>query len=213
MVTRPVATHEGPQRVLVFGSQAPSLDAAVLESLHSTIASTDGSKWLFTTVAELPQIWDNFVSQFPECGSGTNSQMLSQLVSWTKTGKLSTDLTALPSIILSPLVVVTHLAEYMSISSQIEPFFIEALGFCTGFLSAIAASLSQDQHQIESYGAIVIRLAMIIGGIVDLQEQTNEQGPSKCLAAAWNSSEARLALDSTLARFPEVRVSFTRRTT
>lgn len=73
-----------------------------------------------------------------------------------------------------------------------------------GFLSALAVSISKDEQDIERYGSTAIRLAMIIGGIVDAQEVLNSDGSSKSLATAWNSPKAESELKAILEQFPEV---------
>lgn len=67
-------------------------------------------------------------------------------------------------------------------------------------------SVSKESKDIERYGATAIRLAMIIGGIVDVQDVLDTQGPSKSLATAWNSPKAAEELKQILGRFTEVRI-------
>ena len=82
----------------------------------------------------------------------------------------------------------------------------ETLGFCTGLLGAIAVSSSATQAQFQHYGAVAIRLAMLIGALVDAQDKSEDlYGESKSFSAAWNSPECGAEMTRILERFPEVR--------
>lgn len=73
-----------------------------------------------------------------------------------------------------------------------------------GFLSALDVSIRKDRQQIETYGATATRLAMLMGGVVDAQDELDNQGPSKSFTTAWTSSEAAKQTSQILKRFPEV---------
>ncbi|KFA60271.1 hypothetical protein S40285_08417 [Stachybotrys chlorohalonatus IBT 40285] len=208
MITRPALPR---QRVLVFGSQALSLDASALYSLYTTLQSAPEYAWAIKTIQELPKIWSTFVEQFPQYNIASSAQSIDQVVEWSKTGTLNQTTTQLPNVILGPLVVTLHVSEYLELS-RVWAFheqlpksnYSEALGFCTGLLSALAVSLSEDAQQLEVNGAVAIRLSMVIGGIVDAREHMDYNGTSKSLATAWSSSEGGEAFEKILAGFPDV---------
>lgn len=209
-------THPGEgTRVLVFGPQALSYDAAAFNTLQSAVMQMGSNEWILDTIADLPQCWEAFVTQFPKFRVVKHARMLNDLKEWFKTGKLEHRLRHLPNIILSPLVVITQITEYMKYLNVDSPeskqqwhhpeeSTTEILGFCMGFLSALAVSVSKDRQQIETYGAMIIRLAMLIGGIVDARDDLDSQGPSKSFSTAWSSSEAAEEMKRILKRFPEV---------
>ncbi|KAK3324854.1 putative polyketide synthase [Apodospora peruviana] len=202
--------HASQQRVFVFGSQALSLDAAALQSLHVSVMRMRNNEWLLNTIASLPRCWESFVSRFPKYTLESGVSLLQRLDQWSKTGSLDLSV-PLPNILVSPLVVITHLVEYLEHVSNDDvgsgKQFLESLGFCTGILSAAAVSLSEDRNQLESYGSIAIRLAMVIGGVVDSQDVVDGTGPSKSLAIAWTSFESSKQLDKILAKYPEAYIS------
>lgn len=210
-VTRPC---EG-NRLLVFGPQTLSLDAAAFHTLQTTVMQMGSNAWVLDTIAELPHCWEAFVAEFPRYKIIQGAQLLTNLGEWFKTGKLDHESSHLPNIILSPLVIITHISEYMKYLDVASPesrqqwdhpgkSSTEILGFCMGFLSALAVSISKDRRQIETYGATAIRLAMLIGGVVDAQDELDNQGPSKSFTTAWTSSEAAKQMSQILKRFPEV---------
>jgi hypothetical protein len=198
------------RRLLVFGPQALSLNAAASRALQSTIMQISNKEWICNAIADLPSCWEAFVEEFPKYQVLQGAQTLTKLTKWLKTGNLEHQLPHLPNIILSPLVIITHITEYLkyldaaSPESRPQESSTEILGFCMGFLSALAVAISKDRREIEAYGATVIRLAMLIGGVVDAQGMLDSQGLSKSFATAWTSSEAAAEMDRILKGFPEV---------
>lgn len=196
------------KRLLVFGPQALSSHGAGFRGLQS---SAKQLQWIVDTIADLPSCWNELVGSFPKYNAIKGTSILQSLKEWINTGKFGDYETQnLPNIILSPLVIITHITEYKNYRDAIAPndsfqSSTETLGFCMGFLSALAVSISKDEQDIERYGSTAIRLAMIIGGIVDAQEVLNSHGSSKSVATAWNSLKAENELKAILKQFPEVR--------
>lgn len=200
-------SQEG-SRLLVFGPQALSANGDDFRALQSTVKQKH--KWIVDCIADLPKYWKHFVEAFPKYNVIPAEALLQNVQQWAQTGKLeSTQTNHLPNIILSPLVVITHITEYFkyldtTTSKPEQHSSTETLGFCMGFLSALAVSVSTDRRDIEKYGSTAIRLAMIIGGIVDAQDVLDTQGQSKSFATAWSSPKAGDELKRIVNRFPEV---------
>jgi len=198
------------KKLLVFGPQALSLDAAASSALQSTIMKIRNKEWICNAIADLPSCWETFVDEFPRYKVFPGAQTLTKLTEWLKTGNLEHQLPHLPNIILSPLVIISHITEYLNYldtasgKSQTQEPPTEILGFCMGFLSALAVAVSKNGSELETYGATAIRLAMLIGGVVDAQEMLDSQGPAKSFATAWNSPTAAAEMERILKGFPEV---------
>jgi hypothetical protein len=80
---------------------------------------------------------------------------------------------------------------------------VQTVGFCTGLSSAFAVASAKNQDEFEKYGAVAVRLAMLVGALVDAQEAWNMElgyGPSKSYATAWHNpkqgQELRRILDN-----------------
>ncbi|KAH8691966.1 putative polyketide synthase [Talaromyces proteolyticus] len=198
------------KRVLIFGPQALSSHGSGFRAVQGTAKQL---QWIVDTITSLPNYWSEFVERFPKYKVINGSKLLQCLIDWVQTGKLDfTDSEHLPNIILSPLVIITHITEYISYldstaSSTVLERSTETLGFCMGFISALAVSISRDRRDIESYGSTAIRLAMIIGGIVDTQDIVNTNGVSKSLATAWNTPTAGDELREIIKKYPEAYIS------
>jgi acyl transferase domain-containing protein/nucleoside-diphosphate-sugar epimerase/SAM-dependent methyltransferase/acyl carrier protein len=205
-------------KVLLFGPQALGLDAESASQLRQTVLSTPGLSWVLETITELPGHWESLAEAVPSLQPFPGAELLQDLANWLKTGHFSQASFPLPNVLLTPLVVVTHLAQYLKFLELIQPDSpecrdlhasfqrdAETLGLCSGLLSAAALSCSTDQVQLQHYGAVAVRLAMMVGALVDAQDvSVDGQGGSKSFSVAWNSPESGVQMTEILKTFPEV---------
>lgn len=108
---------------------------------------------------------------------------------------------------------ILHLTQYVELLERVKPDEssgiqdfrkdAETLGLCTGLLSAAAVSCSADRVELQHYGAVAVRLAMAIGGLVDALEMS--EGKSRSFSLAWSSPELVGKIDAILKSFPKVR--------
>jgi len=68
----------------------------------------------------------------------------------------------------------------------------------------LAVSSTSSVADFEKYGSVAIRLAALIGGVVDAQETISEHGESKSYATAWTSAEQAAVMRRILEKYPEV---------
>ncbi|KAK3367533.1 hypothetical protein B0H63DRAFT_535507 [Podospora didyma] len=209
-------TAAGGSALLLFGSQALSFDDAAFKKLRSSFWNTSNQEWVTEAVGSLPAVWADFVKAFPKYGAVVGDQIaLAHLIECFQTGEIppaetTTEKTRqLPNIVLSPLVVISQLVEYLRYLDTAESTDKPrgALGFCTGMLSAFAVASSKDTAELRENGTKAIRLAMIIGGMVDAQEVLDPSGNARALATAWGSAQVEAKLDGILERFPDSYVS------
>ena len=204
--------------VLLFGPQALTFDDDAFHQIRSTLRSSQKHAWILEIIAELPKWLSEIASACPHLQLGTETELLNDLISWFDTGRTSQDARLLPNIVLNPLVVIGQLLDYSRYlqlitteSSKDDNVFTssrhggETLGFCTGFLTALAVSSSLGQQQLQEYGAVAIRLGMLIGLVVDSLDRRPEVGTSASLATVWHSPESSEQLFKILEGFPEVR--------
>lgn len=207
--------------LLLFGPQALSANADTLNALRDNVSSSSESTWIAAALESLPGCWEAFLTAFPKyCVTQNASNLLSDLHRWFQAGsgslpsKGTSASTELPNIILSPLVVITHLSEYMRLldmketqqgEKRLDVLPPQVLGFCTGLLSASAVAVGgTDRAAVRKFGATAIRLAMIIGGIVDAQDILETSGPTKALAACWDTDAKEQEMSKILQSFPDV---------
>ncbi len=206
--------------VLLFGPQALSFNKQFEKVRHSLSREAGGQHWILDAVAELPRYWVALTERLPRIkGTVPGEKHLADLDLWLRRAPLEDDrqegLQHFPNLILTPLVVLTQLTQYwryLELSHQTnengaksdlqadllarqnnsEANKVQTLGFCTGLLSAFAVASARNQNEFEKYGAVAVRLAMLVGALIDAQETWNRElghGPSKSYATAWHNAE------------------------
>ena len=209
----------GGSTLFLFGPQALSFDEDAFRQLRLSVLKTEDHRWILDTIAELPTCLESITKGCHKLrtGSKSNLALLEDLQKWFTIGITTHAPFSLPNILLSPLVIITQLiqyAEYQKISrpslKKGEDLYdppthdAETLGFCTGLLSALAVSSSTDRESFENFGAVAIRLGMLVGMVVDAQNEAEESGPSRSLATIWHSVEERQKMSEILGNFSEV---------
>jgi len=211
-------SHPGGNTVLLFGPQALSFDEDAFQALRTKLLATKDHQWILDTITGFTKCLNLIAKDFPKL-MGTTRKQLENLNNWFKTGDISANDVVLPNTLLTPLVIITQLVQYTryldvshpEAANRGEDLYAlsksntETLGFCTGLLSALAVSSSNSKEQFQKYGAVALRLGLLIGMVVDAQETSSEAGQSKSLAVVWQSDEAGEEVTQILKKFPEVR--------
>lgn len=199
--------------VYLFGSQALSPTHDDVAKLRTTVNKTPDLRWILQIVEELPLVVKEYSSTTANSIPPRVLADVRLLRQFLASDMLATDLpTSLPNVILTPLVVIGHLIEYTLLvdatsTADVPPS--EAFGLCTGMLSAFAIAASKDQGSFVKYGAVALRLAVLIGAVVDASEGSDAAGPSRSFAAAWANITQEDILQI-VDNMPDVRLSITR---
>ena len=218
MVLSPSRLHEG-NLILIFESQTLDFNEASANRLRSILLETPTLQWIPETMKGLSQHWDSISKALPALQQFPGSKHLEGLNEWLRIGRFPEGSFHLPNILLTPLVVITHLAQYSAFLELFHPdptlrdnlqasfkYKTETLGLCTGLLSSAAVSSSANWAQLEAYGAVAIRMAMAIGALVDAKDtETDPEGKWKSVSVGWKSTEAGDEMVRVLKDFPEVR--------
>lgn len=204
--------------VLVFGSQALDFNETSASQLRSVLLGTPSLQWILHTIEELPQFWNMVSDNVPELEVSSGVEPLASLMFWLQSGSFPKGSFPLPNTILTPLVVISHLTQFLRFVELCQPdlarqdsfqeslkYKTETLGLCTGLLSSAAVSCSANQAQLQRYGAVAIRLAMVIGAMVDARDGDGETGGKwKSYSVGWNSAEVEVEAIKLLKNYPEV---------
>lgn len=185
-----------PQRIFVFGSQALSFSNTEFAWIRTALAADKELQWVIQVVDELPSLLYEFAASNPQYEA--SRPRLYELSKALKNAPDASDVVesfGLTNACLTPLVVIGQLIQYSKIrsSGNVKHSNVceETLGFCTGLLSAFAVASSRSWQDVATYGAVAIRLAMLVGAVVDVQESPKAAGPSRSLTVAWSNEETR----------------------
>ena len=220
MIATPSTNPDLGTTVLLFGPQALSFSQESLKTLRTVLTESEDYQWVLDTVGELPRHWNTIITKFPKLQEIPGEKLLQDLNTWIRSGVVEQATFQLPNILLTPLVVITQLTQFSrylllsvaNASNQAQDLHttfvernVETVGFCTGLLSASAVAKSSDQAAFRRNGAVAVRLAMLIGALVDAQDASDRlHGRSKSFAAAWTSPAMATELVRILDGFPEV---------
>ncbi|KAJ5893429.1 Polyketide synthase [Penicillium taxi] len=200
--------RETPSKtVLVFGPQALAFNQNSFHDLRAAITNSAALGWVPSALLELPDCFETVSKEFPHLTVVPGVRLLHALSEWFATGSLK-NLTIsphIPNTILTPITVLSQLAAYDRYIDLRESGGLkgshalantESAGFCTGLLAALAVSLSDNNAELAHNGATVLRLAMLIGAVVDAQESTH--GGSTSVSAVWRTPNGLEALERIL---------------
>lgn len=199
-----------PRAVLIFGSQPLDFTQETASQLRTAVLKNPALEWVPDVLAELQHRWDTVTTGIPELRAFPGDALLGDLDEWLRTGSFPQGPAAfpLPNILLTPLTVITHLLQYLSFknpSTISHDRNSETLGLCSGLLSAAAVSSAANDAQLRKYGAVAVRLAMMIGAVVDAQDRDADGQPVwASFSAAWSSTDSDHAISTVLPEFPDV---------
>ncbi|KAL5355203.1 hypothetical protein BJX96DRAFT_181164 [Aspergillus floccosus] len=205
-------------KAFLFGPQDLSFDTGSFKKLH---AQLQDHQWVIDVLVDLPKHWDSFAAGDPKLQHVNAGDFLESLKAWISKGEIPKDALPLPNVLLSPLVVIGQLVEYLAFIKAAFPALgknddmpslmfegIETLGLCTGTLSAFAVASSSNIEQIHQHGAVAVRLAMLAGAIVDAEElSSGPEGESVSFSVSWNSTKLGDSFAGLLETFSDAYVS------
>lgn len=212
-----MASHSERQ-VFLFGPQALTFDNTFFNKLYLHLHEASNNHWALDTVSDLSSIWGALVEIIPKLQHLDGERLLQELDQGLRTGKIPQSLFPLPNVLLSPLVVISHLTQYSAFLKAALPHLTddeelppsvtahtETLGLCTGILSAFVVGCSPSLAKLRDHGAVAVRLAMIAGALVDAEEASPESdGSAISFSVSWNGADHKTSVKEVLEQFPKV---------
>ncbi|KFY61069.1 hypothetical protein V497_03195 [Pseudogymnoascus sp. VKM F-4516 (FW-969)] len=211
--------------VFIFGSHTGGFTEQSMEKIVRPLMNGPHRSWMLATTAGLPSYLEALEERIPAIGQSiAGHKQLGDLDAWLRHGAaLWKDDEPLPNIIVSPLLVLTQIAQYWrylelqdaqtgetaaAVDAQARTLAssasrVEALGYCGGLLAALAVASAHDRAELERYSAVAVRLAMLLGAVADARERLDVargKGGALSLAMAWTGArqgeEVRQIIDS-----------------
>ncbi|KAH8704876.1 hypothetical protein BGW36DRAFT_421463 [Talaromyces proteolyticus] len=203
--------------VLIFGPQFLSFGDEH-KHLRLTLVAPPSRQWVLETASQLSNHWATIIKDYPLLENIPVVDLLSDLVCWLETGTFFPKLASLPNALLTPLVVMTQLSQYLQYIDLVSPGTqdphsvfspnLEAVGFCVGLLSASAVASSTNYTSFYENATKAVRLAMLIGGFVDAyNSNASGRDNAKSFSVGWNSPEIGSKVALIVNNFPEAYTS------
>lgn len=200
--------------VLMFGPLSLSCNPTQVARVRKAVVGNAHSAWILSIISQLPQVWKSISTALPSLHDDTGYIQVLDLAEAFRLGRPLETSYPLPNKVLVPLVVIYHLAQYIDFLGRtginVDETYKspgETIGFCTGLLSAFAVATSENKADFERYGAVAIRLSLLVGMVVDAREASSELNVSKSLRVGWNSTQSKEEMMSIIREHPNVRSS------
>jgi hypothetical protein len=205
----------GLKEMFVFGPQCLSFDQQAAHQLRSQLFGDSKLSWMLDALQDLRKYWSDLVLAIPLLEHLDGERLLERLAAWVESGHNDLLVWPLPNIILTPLVVVLHLVELETHIKQPSENHescahalngvSEVLGLCTGLLSSAAVACSSDGRQLTENGSVAIRLAMLIGAVVDAKDfSLPEPERATSISVLWTQTGGAKIMEEILHTTPPV---------
>lgn len=200
--------------LIVFGPQTELSSRDAIDQLRQELNQNPQLFHVLNAAKHGPELWKSLVDFDPTLKHIPGAKLLAELQEWVAGDG------PLPSHNFNtfrlPVTVLLEIAQYFRYLKQlnvVSPHRVllegvktgGVLGFCVGFLSAIAVATSEIEAEVAFTAAAVFRLAVIIGAYVD-NNQFGIQGTKVgCIAVRWKGDEVHEQdISSLISTFPRV---------
>jgi hypothetical protein len=192
-------------RIALFGPQKEEWTIAQLTDLQSALSQDTRLSNLRESLKTLPSLGPLLEGIY---GSGHGFPGIKKLQSLSEfaIGSVTLDPTRFSNTELAPLTVISQIAHWIQVQGNALDQCEAAQGFCIGFLSAVAISLSDNRAAFDRYVSNAVRLATCVGFIVDMENMPHMGSGDS--ATTWSvrckTQKDRAYLDMCLDNIPGV---------
>ncbi|KAL2826216.1 hypothetical protein BDW59DRAFT_161055 [Aspergillus cavernicola] len=189
---------------VLLGPKYPEIDLSA-QHIRRYISNHPGAKWLQDAVQDLPSVWQDILKIWPAAQKLSGEAQLRELSRFLRGGP-APNMTDPMNFLLAPTTVLRHLVDFHKLKEEKKDYEINDIqGFCVGFLAAIAACWEDDQTEFSKVVDTVLRLAVCIGAVVDLDELREQR--AKSIAVRWKSPHEYKLLAESLSRYSGAYIS------
>ena len=185
--------------LLCFGPQIQTLDAEYLSQVREVLVLEPRLRVFVTAIETLPDLWKLLVEKNSRLQGTSGFDSINQLLRWIEGKGIHLHQGGQNTLTL-PLTIIVQLTQYFyyldnDVDYPSQRAVLESVarrgiqGFCAGLLTAVAVACSQNEDDVNRFGAVALRLAFCIGAYVDLDSISNIKTAS--LAVRWRSQMGR----------------------
>jgi hypothetical protein len=192
------SSEQQPPVTVFFGPVYPELTESSLR-IQQYLCEKGSAGWLDDTLEGLPSVWEDIVRQWPALKKVSGESQLRQLTQYLRR-KSSLPVKDTLNFLLIPVTVLRHIMEFQKLKDERKDLEIrDVQGFCVGVLAAITACWEHDDAEFPKVVSMVLRLAVCIGALVDLDELNGP--PSQSMAVRWKTKCEHRQLGEVLERY------------
>jgi hypothetical protein len=202
--------------LVVCGPQSSFPTDEYLNSIQQNLLHNPSLEKFVSAIKDLPRVWQKLVELDPRLSKIPGLESVAAIYQWIQQGEFPPSSNKSLNVLLAPLTVVFQIAEYINfLDSNKEgithPLVLQTAltggfqGFCTGILAAAALSSAKDVDDINSLGAVTLRIAVCVGAFADLAglfaEPSNEVS---CVTARWRNDDGKKHVAEVLKEYSSV---------
>ncbi|KAJ5948644.1 hypothetical protein N7454_001951 [Penicillium verhagenii] len=193
----------GPAFIL-FGPQCSNFDESVAE-ISKALVGDSSVQFIGDILQELPSLWADIIEALQPLKQVSGNEHIVELVQ-NLHGKPSKPTAEPTNVSLTPVTVISQILEFIKLRNSNEAQkIVNTQGFCVGFLSAFVVACSKGDDEFQAVTATIIRLAVCIGTLVDLDELTH--GSYRSVAVRWKELALCESFERVMASHPNAYVS------
>lgn len=199
--------------LIVFGPQTELSSRDAIDQLRQELNQNPQLSHVLNAAKHGADLWEPLVNFDPTLNHIPGAKLLAELQEWVVGSG------PLPSYNYNtfrlPVTVLLQIAQYFRYLKQLNVAsphraLLESgtggvLGFCVGFLSAIAVATSETEAEIAFTAARIFRLAIMIGAYVDNNQFSTQGTKVGCIAVRWKADEVHEQdIFNIISTFPKV---------
>ncbi|KAG9764092.1 hypothetical protein KCU73_g1117, partial [Aureobasidium melanogenum] len=208
---RCVLLRQSKQTILVFGPQSLSFDLSTLKRLKAKLHTSDSYRWILDALIQSLARWNPLTNELPQLKKLDTGRCIDELINYLMDESSKEINSVSKNAVLTPLVVAGHLVQYqdyqVSVKIPMLGHVSPTIGFCIGLLTASAVTASQNRESLHENARNAMTLAMLVGGIVDSNDESQPDGPWQSLAVAWAKSGEEKLVEQVLSSIPQAYIS------
>lgn len=209
--------------LLVVAPKRSNITSKDFKELRDVITRNPDLQFIVGIVAELEALWATIVVALPDLRDVRGDEQLRWLHQFLEGGdgtRIEASAAQHQNVSLDVVNVIFQIVEFWRLattsvgtalfsSSDARPTssLEDIQGFCLGFLTAAAVSSARAKAEFEQTTATVLRIAVCIGALVELDDlRLRGSGSEPAFASvAWDSPDGYSTLKEVLSTYPDVR--------
>ena len=203
--------------LLVFGPHTALPSKQYLTQLRALLLLDPRLSQLLHTLKRMPALWESLVKSDPSLENVPGQESLDSIERWITTGVLNWPSARPPNVLIAPVTVIVHLAQYLKyLGSKEDGVKHESLldsarqcgvqGYGLGLLSAITIACSKREEDLWAKAAVAVRSAFCIGAYIDVDGRyARPPNETTSFLVHWQQEDGKRVFEAVAKSYKNVR--------